>query len=243
MQVRTPPLPRKQVEQRVKGKSPSSPTRAKLSQSPNTTHTAASNRKRLTVHIVKSGIARAFSAKYVSYGWKPRGTTVRVCQRLCGRHGNWISFVQHFVFPRRQKRQKNEGRAPLQKRHGLFGEMGVWCEQTMINTVPSPQTPIFLDVILGADNRPALYRFHTCAWVRNRAGWEGAAVVFSQCVWVAMIHKHRGFFLSSSHLPHSAVGGGHTARPGGSSIEKPQTIIFHHVCVNVCLNRGFDGSL
>lgn len=113
-------------------------------------------------------------------------------------------------FPRRQKRQKNEGRAPLQKRHGLFGEMGAWCEQTMINTVPSSQTPIFLDVILGADNRPALYRSHTCAWVRNRAGWEGAAVVFSQCVWVAMIHKHRGFVLSSSHLPHSAVGGAHS---------------------------------
>lgn len=39
MQVRTPPLPRNQAAQRVKGKSLSSPTRAKLWQSPNTAHT------------------------------------------------------------------------------------------------------------------------------------------------------------------------------------------------------------
>lgn len=130
----------------------------------------------------------------VSYGCEPRGTTVRVCQQLSGRQGNWISFVQHFVFPRRQKRQKNERRAQLQKRHGLLGEMWAWCEQTMINTVPSPQTPIFLDVILGADNRPALYRSHTRSWMRNRAGWEGAAVVFSQCLWSSDTQTQKLFF-------------------------------------------------
>lgn len=52
----------------------------------------------------------------------------------------------------------------------------------MINTVPSPQTPIFLNVILGADNRPALYRSHTHTHMRldalqGRVGEGGCCVL------------------------------------------------------------------
>lgn len=93
----------------------------------------------------------------------------------------------------------------------------------MINTVPSPQTPICLDVILGADNRPALYRSHTCAWMRNRAGREGAAVVFSQSVWSS--DRQTFFFFPSSNLPHSAARS-RTARAGGKRFGNTQATCY-----------------
>lgn len=113
----------------------------------------------------------------------------------------------------------------------------------MINTVPSPQTPIFLDVILGADNRPALYRSHTCAWMRNRAGLEGAAVVFSQCLWSSDTQTQKLFF--SSNLPHGAAGS-RTARTGGNRIENPQAICFNQLvcaCAWIFVFIWVDGGL
>lgn len=173
---------------------------------------------------------------------------MRVCQQLFGRQGNWISFVQHFVFPRRQKRRKNERRAQLQKRHGLFGEIWAWCEQTMINTVPSPQTPIFLDVILGTYNRFALYRSHTCAGMRKRAGWKGAAVVFSQCLCSSDTQAQSLF--TPSHLPHSTAGS-HKAsgrwelhwKHAGNLLQSAGL----HVCMDIahglCVSFRGDGGL
>lgn len=109
------PETKQHKESKENKKSLSSLTRAKLWQSPQYhTHTAGTNRRsfpHFAVRIAKSQIWYILKRKLwvqniVSYGWEPRGTTVRVCQQLCGRQGNWISFVQRFVFPRRRQTQK-----------------------------------------------------------------------------------------------------------------------------------------
>lgn len=71
--------------------------------------------------------------------------------------------------------------------------MRVRCEQTMINTVPSPHSPILLDVILSADNGRDFFLFFSLSltparWSHNNAGWGSVGVCccgcFSVCVCV-----------------------------------------------------------
>lgn len=97
--------------------------------------------------------------------------------------------------PEDRRDKRNERSAQLQKRHGLLGEMRAWCEQTMINTAPSPQTPVCLDVILSANNRPALYRSHSLDAEQGRVGaGGGAAAAFSQCVQLWYANTETFFF-------------------------------------------------
>lgn len=88
--------------------------------------------------------------------------------------GSLNQFCSAFCFPQNTEESK-EG-AQLQQRNEPFGETGVWCEQTMINTVPSPKNPNFLDGILGADDKPVLVCSHT-GWKRLVVNVCGALIL------------------------------------------------------------------
>lgn len=146
-------------------------------------------------------------------------------------------FCSAFCFPQKtRRRRRGDKRTSTELR-----EMWAWCKQTMINTVPSPQTPNFLDVILGTDNRPALCCSHTCAWMCNRAGREGGGG--SHSVWKSDTQTERIFF--SPNLPHCSAGCP-TAKASWIHIEATQAICCNHLvcaCALIAVFIWAEGGL